>query len=501
MKLILILFLLISISFGQVLKKDGFFLTPIEIESGDSEVLLGNGVIDLLTMRDSIVVAGTGYGLNLTADDGETWHNINSSDYKGKGGIVALAKMDDSTLWISTGFDSLIQEDYLDVGSGLSYTQDFGKTWTHIPQPVDPNEPDSLGYSPTTTPVQNLSYDIAILDSTIWITSWGGGLRKSEDMGQTWQVVTADGQPFNVSSATNNNWKNHVAFSVLAENDNLWVGTAAGIWKSTDKGNTWTHFSASNQVYPISGNFIVALAHQKYTRSSGDTVNAIWAATIVAEGNNEVSAVSKTVNGGETWEVMLENTFPHNFAFNDSIAYVAADEGLFISNNAGKTWYSLPPIRDDVTGEEILRNIYYSASVTNKVSGKTLWIGTADGLASTNDNGNTWSVYRSYQPTRFNSTPEVYAYPSPFSPSRHNYIRFQYDIHQAGEVDIDIFDFAMDKVIGFTEYEASPSGNSPDRSAKWDGRNNRGGVVASGVYFFRVKVEDKVTWGKLVIIN
>ena len=68
-------------------------------------------------------------------------------------------------------------------------------------------------------------------------------------------------------------------------------------------------------------------------------------------------------------------------------------------------------------------------------------------------------------------------------------------------MNIDIYDFAMDKVIGFTEYESSPSGNSPDRSAKWDGRNSRGAVVASGVYFFRVKVEGKVTWGKLVIIN
>jgi photosystem II stability/assembly factor-like uncharacterized protein len=452
-------------------------------------------------MQDSIVLAATGYGLNLTADDGKTWHTFNSGDYIGKGGIVAMAAMDDSTLWISSGFDSLIQEDYLDVGSGLSYTKDFGKTWTHVPQPVDPNEPDSLGYSPTTTPVQNISWDIAILDSTIWISSWGGGLRKSNDMGQTWQVVTVDGQPFDVSAATNLNWKNHVAFSVIAENGNLWVGTAAGIWKSTDNGITWEQFSRNNQAYPISGNFIVALAHQEYVKYSGETVNAIWAATIVAEGSNEVSAVSMTINGGATWEIMLENTFPHNFAFNDSIAYVAADEGLFVSNDAGKNWYKLPPIRDEITGEEILKEVYYSAAVSQRSLGKTLWVGSADGIASTSDNGNSWSVHRSFQPTRYSGTPKAYAYPSPFSPARHNYVRFQYDITKAGEVKIDIYDFAMDKVVGFTEYEQSPSGNSPDRSAKWDGKNSRGDVVASGVYFFRVEVENKVTWGKIVIIN
>jgi photosystem II stability/assembly factor-like uncharacterized protein len=502
MKLILISFLLLAQIFGQVLKKDGFILSPNGIEPGDSEVLLGNGIVDLMIMQDSIVLAGTGYGLNLTADDGDSWFNYNSKDYKGKGGVAAIAKMDDSTFWISTAYDSLIIDDDLPVGGGLSYTKNFGKTWIHFPQPVDPNiSRDSLGYAPTTTAVQNLTYDIAVQDSTIWITSWGGGLRKSEDMGQTWQVVTVDGQPFDVSSASNINWKNHVAFSVIVENENIWVGTAAGIWKSSDGGNQWTQFTHNNSQYPISGNFIVAIAHQKYVRSSGDTVNAIWAATIEATETSEVRAVSKTVNGGETWQVMLEGTFPHNFAFDDSIAYVAADEGLFISNDAGKNWYTLPPIRDEETGEEILTNIYYSAAVSNQSMEKTLWVGSADGLASTKDNGNTWIVHRSFQSTKLSSTPDAYAYPSPFSPSRQDFIRFQYDITKAGEVTIDIYDFAMDKVIGFREYESAPTGLNSDRSAKWDGRNNRGDVVASGVYFFRVKVEGNVTWGKLVIIN
>lgn len=502
MKLLLITFLLLAQVFGQVLKKDGFILSPNSIEPGDSEVLVGNGIVDLVTMQDSVLLVGTGYGLNLTADNGETWHNFTSTDYIGKGGVAAIGVMDDSTFWISSAYDSMVIDDDLPVGGGLSYTRDFGKSWIHVNQPVDPNiSRDSLGYAPTTTKVQNLTYDIAIQDSTIWITSWGGGLRKSDDMGQTWQVVTVDGQPFDVSSASNLNWKNHVAFSVLAENNNLWVGTAAGIWKSSDNGSHWQQYSFDNSPYPISGNFIVAIAHQKYVKSSGDTVNAIWAATIEATESGEVRGVSKTENGGETWEIMLENTFPHNFAFDDSIAYVAADEGLFISNDAGKNWYLMPPIKDAESGEEILTNVYYSAAVTKNFLEKRLWVGSADGLASTSNNGNTWKVHRSYQSTRLKSTPNAYAYPSPFSPSRNDFIRFQYDITQAGEVNIDIYDFAMDKVIGFTEYESSPSGNSPDRSAKWDGRNNRGDVVASGVYFFRVKVEGNVTWGKLVIIN
>jgi hypothetical protein len=40
-----------------------------------------------------------------------------------------------------------------------------------------------------------------------------------------------------------------------------------------------------------------------------------------------------------------------------------------------------------------------------------------------------------------------------------------------------------------------------NRSAKWDGRNSRGDVVASGVYFYRVKINETVDWGKLVVIK
>ena len=44
--------------------------------------------------------------------------------------------------------------------------------------------------------------------------------------------------------------------------------------------------------------------------------------------------------------------------FAGPVIYVAADEGMFVSNNSGETWYLLPPVRDSLTGEEILTNIF-----------------------------------------------------------------------------------------------------------------------------------------------
>jgi hypothetical protein len=490
-KVIFIIFLFLNTLQAQRLKPGSYQLGLTD--EGSADRLLGNAMVDMVT-RDYILFAGSGFGLNRTYDGGSTWTAFTSKDFGGKNGVSAITFMDDSTLWISTAFDTTIADfGSLDAGGGLSYTSDLGRTWTYIPQPVD--RVDETEYRPTTTIVQNVTFDIAVLDSTIWITSWGAGLRKSSDMGQTWEVITTDGQPFDASSATNTGWRNHVAFSVMVENGNIWVGTADGISKSEDGGESWRRFTHQNQQLSISGNFVVALAHQPYT-------NTIWAATIEADTDtSEFRAISKSENGGESWETMLEGTFTHNFAFDDSIVYVATDLGMYVSNDGGENWYILPEIRDNITGEEIQGIEYYSAAVTNEGVLKKLWVGNESGLGSTIDNGNTWRVHRSFKSTSRDDTPNAYAYPSPFSPSRHGYIRFQYDISQAGEVIVDIYDFSIDHVATIREYESYPTDGTNDRSAKWNGKNDAGITVASGVYFFRINVEGKITWGKLVVIN
>ena len=490
-KLIVLIILLVLTAKAQFLKPGGYRLGPTDDDGNDQ--LLGNAMVDMAT-RDFILFAGSGYGLNRTYDGGTTWKSFTSRDFGGKNGVTAIMFMDDSTLWISTAFDTSIADaGNLDAGGGLSYTSDLGQTWTYIPQPVD--RIDETEYKPTTTIVQNVTFDIASLDSTIWITCWGGGIRRSSDMGQTWEVITTDGRPFDASAVTNPGWRNHVAFSVITENGNVWVGTADGISKSDDGGETWRRFTHQNQQLPISGNFVVALAYQSYT-------NTIWAATIEADTDtSEFRAVSKSENGGESWETMLEGTFTHNFAFDDSVVYAASDLGMFISNDGGENWYILPDIKDHITGEELNGTEYYSAAVTNEGVFHKFWAGNESGIGSTIDNGNTWRVHRSFKSTQGEGMPNAYAYPSPFSPSRHGFIRFQYDITREGEVIVDIYDFAIDHVATIREYESYPIDGTNDRSAKWDGTNDAGFTVATGVYFFRINVEGKITWGKLVVIN
>ncbi len=466
-----------------ILKKN--FRLPASPQTATGGIL-GNGISDLLLQNNDIWVA-TGFGLNLSGNGGQTWKSFNSKDYIGNGGPAAMAFMDDSTLWVSTAFDSTVKGDDLLTGGGLSYTRNNGLTWVHLPQPIDSR--DETRYSPTTTPISNITFDIAFVDSTIWIASFGGGLRRSDDMGQSWQVVTTDGKPF-----SSFDYENHRAFSLLVEHGNLWVGTAEGISKSTDNGQTWKRFvHDDNDSLTISGNFIVALAYQPETHT-------VWAATVEALGSGERRGISKSSDAGQTWDVVMTGVFAHNFGFDGEMVFAATDLGMFISDNAGTDWYTVPHIIDELTGEEVLNDEFFSAASQKTPDGTKWWLGGSDGLVSTSDHGYSWHITRSFVSTVVRKSPAVYAYPSPFSPPRGGYTRFQYDVDHDSNVEIKVFNFAMEPVITIHAYEANVSGQT-DRSTQWDGRDASGRTVASGVYFFRAKIDGQVSWGKVVIIN
>lgn len=453
--------------------------------------LYGNGIVDIL-VQDSVVWAATGYGLSKAVYRGAgiplEWHSFSEKEYLGKGGVSAMAIMNDdsSTLWIATAFDTTAQGSNLPAGGGLSYTRNGGETWTHLPQPVDPRE--IVNYSPTTTVIQNLTYDIAFVGETVWIASFGGGLRRSDDWGATWQVVTTDGLPFNSGQ-----YLNHRAFSLLTVGDTLWAGTAEGISKTVDNGATWERFTADvNDSSTISGNFIVALAWQKET-------NSLWAATLPAENQGEVRAISRTSDGGATWERLLtdEQIFAHNLAFAGNRIYVPSDIGLFYSNNNGLDWEEpLTQLQDADSGNEIFQEEYYSAAVQSFQGTDVLWLGNSDGLAYTTVENNlksaSWNIARSSVSVKNRAKPKVYAYPSPFSPSRHYYVRFEFDESKQFDSSIKIYDFAMDPVAEVPTNELKP---------KWNGKNSAGETVASGVYFFKASVGGSVVWGKVVVIN
>lgn len=441
--------------------------------------LAGNGITDIARSGGHLWL-GTGNGLSRL--DLATGQFVSYTPAQGLGhGSVAALWAHGDTVIVATATDTVTAADpaALPKGTGISFSFDSGETWRHSPQPGP-------------TPIQNLTYDIAVNASTVWIVSYGGGVLKSPDWGLSWVEAAPDTFNFDPYGKYN-----HRGFSAAAAGGALWIGTAEGVNKSTDNGATWRNLTHVSQPEPISGNFVVALGCQQ---TGG--LDIIWGATWVAEGETEYNAVSRSLDGGLTWKTFLRDEKAHNFAFDDSVVYVAADNGLFVSHDLGESWYLYPPMRDARDGERVLGTEAYSAYAQDG----TLWAGMADGLARTSDNGFTWEIYRAFVPTGRGGEKRTYAYPNPFSPMRQNqiggdgYVRFQYNTRAAARVTVKVFDFAMELVATVIdgEYRTGPA----ECAELWNGRNDYGDLVANGAYFYSLEIEgDGTYWGKVLIIN
>lgn len=128
------------------------------------------------------------------------------------------------------------------------------------------------------------------------------------------------------------------AIIVDPNNANIWyVGTpAGGLWKSTDAGSTWSPLTDDLPQIGVSG---IAI---DYSNS-----NIVYISTGDDDGSDTSSAgVFKSTDGGETWSPTglnpgntpssMNEIYIH--PTNSNIIWVATNAGVYKSNNAGTNW-------------------------------------------------------------------------------------------------------------------------------------------------------------------
>ena len=479
MKIFFLVFLLTTtIVHSQVLKPISFNLTENE---SPVERILSNSVIDIQA-SDGVVWFATGKGVSKTPDGGDNWFTYTRDHGLGKGGISALA-VRDSIIWVATAFDTTVG--VVGAGGGLSYSTDGGNSWTWMPQPVDSRGDTLGGMNPTTTNVDNITYDIALTDSTVWIASFGGGLRKYSYANGRWEVIPPDDKPFSV-------WDNlnHRAFSVATAEESIWVGTADGLNKSTDGGESWDNYNSQNG---IPGDWVTGQGVQRWGERE-----ILWAACWPTD-ESEYYGVAKSENGGLSWQTTLTGEKVYNFGFQDSVVYTAAESGLWKSADGGLTWGKFPPMVDHQNGDRIYSDAVYAVFP----AGNTLWVGTGDGVAKSDDLGYSWTIYRSFVPAGRDGQPSTYAYPNPFSPARIGDlppVRFQYRTTATNTlVTMKVYNFALEWVRTVVENRQRLAPG--DYAEIWDGRDDDGRIVANGVYFYQLIRNGREDWGKVMVLD
>jgi len=344
---------------------------------------------------------------------------------------------------------------------------------------------DSFQFGEKIIDVGRTIYDIAIQDTTVWIAGFYGGFAKSSDWGQTWDKVTPDDKPFDPTYSD----YNQRAFSVVTSGDTMWAGTADGINRSANGGKSWINYNSVDTRIP--GNFVVSLGVQKY---KGKTV--IWAGTKPTDKDNGSTGIVKTEDGGNTWLNYMEGYTAWNFGFQDSLVWAATDRGLIRSRDGGRRWEFFD-IVDDSSNDRIYIDEVISVEVVEGSQATTVWVGTYQGLALSQDDGESWRIIKAYGPIGVDRAPSTYAFPNPFSPSRSGAIRIVYHTAKAGRTVVKIYDLAMDLVKTLSSED--PRG---DRGINWNGKNGKGDRVANGAYLYKVEGADgRVAWGKIVVMD
>ncbi len=525
------IFVLPVLVFGQLKPLDFALnskgLRKAEIVAND-KTPLSNSINDILVSGDTVWVA-TSKGLSVSFNGGAGWKNFYGEDAFGYESAIALA-FSNNVIYVTTGhYEEGVDGGSVITGSGLRFSTDFGETWTVVPQSVDDPGDSLITYGintlralPITVPQQNVSYSIAVLNDTIYTTSWAGGLRRVT-LGQLrqnpetkWERVVLPPDYLDSISPTDTlnfalqpkagafgpeEYLNHVAFSVIAtDSGQIYVGTADGINKSND-GVSWRKFNYQNQIEGISGNFITSLGFDKATQ-------AVWATTWTAVDYNEYDAVSVTFNGGATWEIFLAGEKGHGFGFVNSASgnevIVATDNGAYRTNNDGFDWYLPAKIKDETSGLELDSFVkYYSCDASANSENKFIWLGSSQGLAKETEDADAlmwdgvWNLFVASVPLQ--NEDETYAFPNPFNPSLRQ-VKIKYYVRNENEkITIRIHNFDMQIVRTLVQNVTRTPG---EQIEVWDGRNENGIYVANGVYFYVITRgdSDKI-YGKIMVVR
>ena len=223
---------------------------------------------------------------------------------------------------------------------------------------------------------------------------------------------------------------------ILTIGDTVWLGTGKGVSVSFDRGLNWTNFY---NVPPFGDEGVSAIAYNKYDGS-------VWVATSedVEVSGGEILPKGKgykyTIDGGLSWMTVVQpvddpgdsslvygindgvnlprvralpittgiNNLTYDLAFTKGVIWTASFAGgLRKSTDNGLTWqrvllpsdeldeispddtikYALQPVAGDFGTDDHLNHRLFSVISVNDT---TLYVGTADGINKSTDNGISW---------------------------------------------------------------------------------------------------------------
>lgn len=463
-----------------------------------------------------------GPGLNRTIANQRKWfYPQNVSEISGGSGRLFSLALAPDTVIAGLGYNAESAGGNVQSGLGFLISVDGGDSWRFVENPNEAENDTSFVYGnvtysklPVTAQEQSPPFEVAQHANNIFSANWALGLVRSIDFGQSWKRLILPPQQadslvpeheYEFNAGGNNRYdprfdQNLLGFSVLVDRQGrVWCGTAGGVNISYNALTApadsirWRHIQFDDSKNGLLGNWIITIRQHP---ASGDIWMTNWAAGL---SESEKFGVVRTADGSQSFDHYLVGQRINDIGFNGDAIYAAGDNGLFESRDNGNSWQQIQQIRSANTFIKSSAQYYSMASTTDR-----LWVSTSDGLASTDDGGQSWQITRVDFPLdgrnrykKDSPSVESYAYPNPFSPRRHELVRIKYEVKQSGTVTVRLFDFGMNLIRELD----SDSYTAGTFEAVWDGTDRQGRQVANGPVFYQIDTPGNTIRGKILVID
>lgn len=323
--------------------------------------------------RDAdIAVAGGLTGIYRTRDAGRTWEKISAQENVES---VAIDPRTADRIYVGTWRQAF-------------RTEDGGKTWSLVNQGMVLD-----------TDVFSINIDERNPD-TVWLSTCGW-VYSSFDRGDNWTRYK-DGF---------NNRRIHSMTLDPADEKCVYAGSVAGLYRTRDKGKSWSLISDESMVINSVGlhpkrpqRIIVGTEGDgvyvsyddghSFTRSSNGLYN-VRVASIVADSavrdrlyasvyfGGSASGFYRSADGGESWEKLNRTKLPEMLSFivqpeSDARLVAGTEKGFFWSAD-GVEWTQAEPTFTTVRVEKIL-----------PYNRQRLFAATSEGVYTSNDSGRSW---------------------------------------------------------------------------------------------------------------
>lgn len=325
---------------------------------------------------DQILYSATLSGVFISRDGGGTWQKIFSKDSR--------------SLGISPNFahDAIVF--LVSITEGMYKSTDGGMTWNFANNGLLRLTVQDIAISP--------NYKA---DHTLYVATQQSGVFRSTDGGLTWYTVN--------NGIVNNNVEALAISPAFASDSTLFAGTdvPGGLFKSTDRGNTWTQIVASPvksislpPTYPVDSTIfcgglgIYISRDDGATWSTADPIGLVFdfafSPEYAADGTVFAAydgGVSKSQDKGHTWQ--LHRISGMVYALGISPAYPqdktifagTLGGGVYKSTDGGVTWVAKG--LDNLFVRDILLSPDFP-------SDHTLYVATDAGVFRSTDGGETW---------------------------------------------------------------------------------------------------------------